>query len=52
MVNKKSRLVTRSDFDGVVCITLLQELGMIKLLYLQNLNKLKPVISKKQKQHR
>jgi hypothetical protein len=39
MVDKKSRLVTRSDFDGVVCITLLQELGMIKLLYLQNLKK-------------
>lgn len=29
MVDKKFRLVTRSDFDGVVCGTLLHELGMI-----------------------
>lgn len=30
MCDKKYRLVTRSDFDGLVCAVLLQELGMLE----------------------
>ena len=30
MIDKKYRLVTRSDFDGLVCAVLLKELGMIE----------------------
>jgi nanoRNase/pAp phosphatase (c-di-AMP/oligoRNAs hydrolase) len=29
MVNKKHRLVTRSDFDGLICAVLLREVGLI-----------------------